>query len=493
MATEIEIKLFPKQAQACEMLANSGPIEVLGYGGAKGGGKSHLSRKWLFLRGMKYAGTKHLLIRESFPELERTHINNFRKEMPPSLYGYTERNHTFTLANGSTIECGYIERPEQVESIYWGAEYDSIVIDEAQNHAKTTMQLLRACLRTTNPSIHPKMLMTFNWGSIGFAWMKKMFWRKWMKGDQFSPEDDPWDNPAHWEVGEDPKQFAFLQAKVHDNPAIIENDPGYIERLRALPENMRKAYLEGDPDVFEGQFFPEFGAHLREDVFELYDQDLDGWLFGSLDSGTTHNTAFGLSWFSQPHHAKRFGTDYTMHRLLTYCNNGGTIDMHAREIFDTIESFPHTRGHFPKIIWYDYAMDTKVKMNEYTVQAPIDVYKQLFANGGKGSVQWIPANKNKINGCQQMHRIFTPNNNIPLFRYWTPYNSALEEAIAAATFDKTNKEIYKKQDGDDCVDECRYKTVAFFSYIDSLKRGAKTKSKMSGIRSRAEKYDWKSI
>lgn len=43
----------------------------------------------------------------------------------------------------------------------------------------------------------------------------------------------------------------------------MEKDPRYIDRLRALPEKLRRAYLEGDRDVFDGQYFDEFRRKLH--------------------------------------------------------------------------------------------------------------------------------------------------------------------------------------------------------------------------------------
>ena len=55
----------------------------------------------------------------------------------------------------------------------------------------------------------------------------------------------------------------FIPAKVSDNPALLEADPRYVDRLKAVgsPERVR-AWLEGDWNVVEGSFFPEF-THAR--------------------------------------------------------------------------------------------------------------------------------------------------------------------------------------------------------------------------------------
>ena len=53
----------------------------------------------------------------------------------------------------------------------------------------------------------------------------------------------------------------FIPSRLADNPALLENDPGYINRLKAVgTRQLVRAWLEGDWDVIEGAFFPEFAA-----------------------------------------------------------------------------------------------------------------------------------------------------------------------------------------------------------------------------------------
>ena len=136
----IKYSLWPKQGMALEKLSDPA-IEVLGFGGAKGGGKSHCARAYSVARRIKYNASKGLIVRKSFPELERTHIEKLKKELPKAMYNYVERNHVFQLPNGSVIELGYIENEKDVDN-YWGAEYDDIIIDEAQQHQKIIFQKL---------------------------------------------------------------------------------------------------------------------------------------------------------------------------------------------------------------------------------------------------------------------------------------------------------------------------------------------------------------
>ena len=45
-----------------------------------------------------------------------------------------------------------------------------------------------------------------------------------------------------------------------DNKALMAADPEYIRQLEALPPKLREAWLHGNWDIFEGQFFEEFRA-----------------------------------------------------------------------------------------------------------------------------------------------------------------------------------------------------------------------------------------
>lgn len=440
---KLEIALHPKQGEALKALA-SPDTEILGYGGAKGGGKSHLGRTWQILRRITYPGSKGLTIRKTFPDLERTHIERIKKDFKGVYADYSERKHTFEFSNGSVQEMAYLDHESDVDR-YWGAEYDDIFIDEGQQHALKVFQTLRTCLRTTKPDLRVKMLVGFNWGGIGHGWLKQKFWNK------------------VYDEKENPNNFSFLHAKVKDNPSLIDNDPGYIARLEALPEQLRKAYLEGDPNALEGQFFTEFTTALREQPFRIERSAIEGRLYGSLDSGTTHNTSFGL-WY--------LDDNLKMHRLLTYCNNGATIREHAQEIFNRLEAFSWTDGYFPEIVWADPSMWTKVRLNEYSVRSPIDEYIELFRDRGR-KTQFQKANNEKVNGCQVMRTLFKVTDNNPQFSYFTGYNASFEEGITAGITDENNAEVYQKMDGDDVIDEARYGMVGCFSVRATLNQRKK--------------------
>lgn len=230
---EINITLQPKQREA---IKTSEITPVTFYGGAKGGAKSHTIRARQIIRRMKYAGTKGLIVRKTFPELLSNHIRKFFTEYPITRTWYNKSEKAIYWPNGSITEFSYLKNTDDVYT-YQGREYEDIDIDEITQHEEVVFKILRSSNRTTNPNIKPTMFLTGNPGGIGHGWVKRLF-----------IDRDYKDN-------EHPEDFAFIQAKVTDNLALMENDPDYIRRLDDLPDHLRRAYRDGDWDIFAGQVF----------------------------------------------------------------------------------------------------------------------------------------------------------------------------------------------------------------------------------------------
>lgn len=250
----LERTLQPKQTEALIALSNDAPANVVGYGGSKGSGKSYLIRAWQMIRRNKYPGTSGVIIRKTFPELLTNHIKRMWVEYPGLFQYYKSSEKVIEFPNGSSLYFRHLQTTDDVYN-FQGSEYEDISIDEATQHTEETFSILRTSNRTTSPIIRPKMLLTFNPGGIGHMWVKRLFIDK-----DYLPNENPGD-------------YAFVQAYIADNPKLLENDPGYLDRLKALPENKRRAYLEGDWNAFEGQFFtmwrPE--KHIKTPPFKLND------------------------------------------------------------------------------------------------------------------------------------------------------------------------------------------------------------------------------
>lgn len=457
--SNLEMMFTEKQQKAFEILLKP-EIEVLGYGGAMGSGKSQLIRMYVVTRALKYAKSKHLIVRKSYPELHKNHISRFKMDYS-ELGTYNDQQKQFTFANGSTCDFMYCANESDTERLQ-GSEYETICIDEAQFHKKIIWNIIKTRLRTTRQDIKPKMILTFNPGGISHKDLKKLFI------DRIFEVDDG-----------NPLQYEFLPANVYDNDYIINNDPEYVKRLESLPEQLRKAYLEGDFSSFEGEFFTVSGLSKIK-PFMISESDSMCNLYGSLDHGITHDTSFGL-WYLK---------NGMMCRLFSYLNNGSTTRDHAIEIRSQIESCKYSNGHMPIKIWFDPSMNTKFRLSEMNSRALIDEYIDVFKDT---KVQFVPANNNKTNGCALMRQAFSTAQGQPSFVFFDKYNENLVERLQSAVFDKNNKEIYLKMDGDDAIDEVRYGIVGLYGIAAQGKLAEHLIKINSKVQKSRQALDWMSL
>ncbi len=208
------------------------------YGGARGGGKSWAMRRKFVLLALRYPNLNLLLLRRTLPELRENHIVPLQRE----LYGAAEYNGTervFRFPNGSRIKLGYCDSAQDVYQ-YQGQEYAVVGMEEATHFTEEQMRFLTTCNRTTRKDFSPRMYYTCNPGNVGHAWVKRLFIDR------------------QYNATENPEDYLFIPARIYDNAALMNADPGYVRQLMALPEDLRRAHLDGDWDVHAGQYFREF-------------------------------------------------------------------------------------------------------------------------------------------------------------------------------------------------------------------------------------------
>lgn len=207
------------------------------YGGARGGGKSWAVRWKAVLLGLKYPGIRMLLLRKTYPELNENHLLPLLK-MLKGIATYKDTDKSFTFPNGSRLKLGYCDAEKDVLQ-YQGQEYDIIFIDEATQFTEWQFSNLCACNRGTN-DFPKRVYLTCNPGGVGHGWVKRLFIDR------------------EYREGENADDYQFIAAKVYDNKALLELDPGYVDNLKRLPDDLKRAWLEGDWDIFAGQYFTEF-------------------------------------------------------------------------------------------------------------------------------------------------------------------------------------------------------------------------------------------
>jgi phage terminase large subunit len=268
---KIEFRLTPKQI---DFFKSVGEFPVTFYGGARGGGKSYAVRAISVIKCLQVPNYRVGFFRKTFPELRSNHIDPLFAEHPELAQFYNSSSHTIKFPNGSLIEFNHCQEEKSV-FLYQGREYHLLIIDEVGQWPEQWFWTLLGSNRSSNEKIKACCLLTGNPGGIGHKWLKRIFIDK-----KFRKEENPAD-------------YNFISAKVQDCPPLIKNDPKYVERLMAEPNEMRRrAFLDGDWTVFAGQFFDNFRTDIhvvsRDYVIEKHWQK-----FGGFDLGFNHPFVFG--------------------------------------------------------------------------------------------------------------------------------------------------------------------------------------------------------
>lgn len=261
----------PKQLEASAAArcadSPSGPVEI-GYGGARGGGKSH----WLLGQmGLddcqRHPALKCLLLRK----VGKSNMENLH-DLRMRLFMRTP--HTFstrgivTFANGSKIIAGHFQNEKDIDT-YLGLEYDVIGIEEATTLTSRKYQDIQTCCRTSKRGWRPRIYNTTNPGGVGHAWYRAKFIQNWRAKSE--------------------SVTRFVPSLVTDNPW---NNPDYVRVLDSLTGWKKRAWRDGDWDIAAGQYFTTFRLEVHR-IAQLDEKKIVEW-FAGFDYGFTHYTVFLL-------------------------------------------------------------------------------------------------------------------------------------------------------------------------------------------------------
>lgn len=235
------------------------------YGGALGGGKSHILRYALLYLLLKWYQEGHEKVEvamfcETFKTLEHRQISQIRK-WPSWLGKYYEQLQQFRLHDcygGGVIQMCNSDDPEK----YRSAQFAAIAVDELTLNDEQTFNVIASRCRWAGIEHCPVFAAT-NPGEIGH---------------QFVLRDFVMESTRK-------KGYHFIQSLPSDNPFLSQQ---YWDRLNEMPEKLRRAWMLGDWSVFEGQFF----SMLKDDVHLCKPFVIpDGWnKFRAIDHGFNHPT-----------------------------------------------------------------------------------------------------------------------------------------------------------------------------------------------------------
>lgn len=247
----LNLNLHPKQGEAL----NTPATEVL-YGGAAGGGKSHLMRVAAILWCAAIPGLQVYIFRRIRDDLVKNHMEGpkgFRALLAAWVVAgfVTIVEDEIRFWNGSKIYLCHCKDAKDVYK-YQGAEIHVLLIDELTHFTEPMYRFLRSRVRMVGVTLpaeyrgrFPRILCGSNPGNIGHLWVKTTFVTS-------AQPLSRWQVPAN--DGGMVRQF--IPALLEDNPSMSEDDPSYEGKLAGIGSDaLVKAMRYGDWDVIEGAFF----------------------------------------------------------------------------------------------------------------------------------------------------------------------------------------------------------------------------------------------
>jgi hypothetical protein len=246
-----------------------GPTAV-GYGGARGGGKSH----WLLAQMgvddcQRVPDLKCLLLRK-VGKANLEHFEDLRRKLFYKLpHEFSAFRGILTFVNGSRIIAGHFQNEKDIDA-YLGLEYDIIGIEEATTLTSRKYQDITTCCRSSKVLAdgqlwRPRIYSTTNPGGVGHAWYRTRFVLPMVERKE--------------------TETRFIPARVTDNKW---NNPDYVRVLEGLTGWQKRAWLDGDWDIAAGQYFTNFRREVH--VVQDFDDTRAREWFCALDYGFAHYT-----------------------------------------------------------------------------------------------------------------------------------------------------------------------------------------------------------
>lgn len=252
------------------------------FGGARGGGKtSGMLGRWIRHASRWGRRARGILFRKTYDELEE--VQEQARQLYPQLGAkYNHGKRLWEFPNEANIRFRYMDRDADADN-YQGRSYSFQVWEEIGNWATPNgIDKVSATLRSAS-GVECEWLATGNPGGVGHNWVKARFVDPAPPGKLFYD-----DTKNVYRV--------FIPSKLSDNRILMENDPGYADRLRGTgPDWLVKAWLDGLWDIVAGGMFDDVWrpAVHAIDPFKIPST----WtIYRSFDWGSS--APFSLGWWA---------------------------------------------------------------------------------------------------------------------------------------------------------------------------------------------------
>lgn len=257
----------------------------VGFGGARGGGKSDaVIGDWCNHEGIYGEAAIGLAIRRERTQLIEL-IERAKQVLLPIGHKWHQQDSYFRGPTGGRLRFSYLESDSDADA-YQGHSYSRLYVEEAGTFPnEAPINKLQATLRSGH-GVPCQIKMTANPGGPGHQWVKARYQLNGIVTEVVSQEVE-FKNP--WTGRTLTKTRRFIPSKVRDNKYLGDD---YVANLyQAGSKELVEAWLDGNWDVIQGAFFDCWSHHLHViKPFEIPET----WLrFRSGDWGSAAPFSFG--------------------------------------------------------------------------------------------------------------------------------------------------------------------------------------------------------
>lgn len=275
----------PKSAPQAAYIAC--PVFEIFYGGSRGSLKTDGSLgEWLSHADMYKDKAIGIMVRRQRTELMET-WERAKSIFTPLGFKFMEQDKICKSPSGARLRFSYLERDSDAEA-YQGHSYTRVYVEEVGNFpSPSPVMKLMATLRSAD-GVPCGFRATGNPGGPGHQWVKARYIDPAPKGWKIIPTE--YSNP--WTKEKIIKERIFIPGKITDHNLL---GPEYIANLQMSGSPaLVKAWLEGDWNVVEGAYFPEFdGSKHVIDPFKIPQT----WAkYRAMDWGSAR--PFSVGWYT---------------------------------------------------------------------------------------------------------------------------------------------------------------------------------------------------
>ena len=246
--------------------------------GGRGSGKSMCGRWDCHMRALAYPGFTYIILRRTYPELQKSHLVHIPREMKQLGGTFTFGDKVATYPNGSKGFFSHCQAEEDVLNLL-SAEFALAFFDELSTFEWDMFTRLSASVRVPLGSGLTAMVRAAT-NPLGSSASKIL---EYFVDKQVDPEEDPDYNPNDW---------YSIHANLEDNPYLDQEQ--YRKRFSGLPSHVRKAWVEGE-FVLENALFDLEPTRNGKPWHVIHDIDLP-----AIVKHATIYRAVDAGWFPDP-------------------------------------------------------------------------------------------------------------------------------------------------------------------------------------------------